>query len=278
MVEIDTSQTAEVRLLAAFLLDAAKVSTSDAPVSINDDPTGEPEIKLNHDAQEPKWGNNGTVAVLGSRVVPLDNEPAAPPPPGVAPVPEYDANGMPWDARIHSGKRGKTITGAWKARRGVDEAVRLAVEATLARGTPVVTAGTETQSTNSMIPPPPPPMAPADAPSAATPPAPLSMASAPPPPPSLPPVGSYDAEDDSDEVAPAVDLSALHPAPPPPPPKVVLMDFSTLMIKVSESMGSGKTTVEQVQAKLKPLGVDNLFGLNSRPDLVDAAARALGYL
>lgn len=42
-----------------------------------------------------------------------------------------DADGMPWDARIHSGSREKTSKGKWKSRRGVDDAVVATVEAEL---------------------------------------------------------------------------------------------------------------------------------------------------
>lgn len=45
--------------------------------------------------------------------------------------PQLDARGFPWDARIHS--QGKTIiaSGAWRDKKGVEDAVRAAVEAEL---------------------------------------------------------------------------------------------------------------------------------------------------
>lgn len=60
------------------------------------------------------------------------------PPPPAEPVevtnanpPQLDARGFPWDARIHS--QGKTIiaSGAWRDKKGVEDAVRAAVEAEL---------------------------------------------------------------------------------------------------------------------------------------------------
>lgn len=46
------------------------------------------------------------------------------PPPYKAPAPksnvETDCNGLPWDARIHSRTKSKTVDGAWKLQRGID--------------------------------------------------------------------------------------------------------------------------------------------------------------
>ena len=44
---------------------------------------------------------------------------------------EVDADGLPWDARIHAGTKTKTQKGAWTQKKGVDEAVRDAVTAEL---------------------------------------------------------------------------------------------------------------------------------------------------
>jgi len=45
--------------------------------------------------------------------------------------PALDANGFPWDARIHSSSRERVKDGTWRKRRGVDDAVLTQVEAEL---------------------------------------------------------------------------------------------------------------------------------------------------
>lgn len=70
--------------------------------------------------------------------------PPAPPPAPVAPAPaapavpaspagiEVDADGLPWDARIHAGGRAKNADGRWRQRRGLnDAALKARVEAEL---------------------------------------------------------------------------------------------------------------------------------------------------
>lgn len=44
---------------------------------------------------------------------------------------ELDAEGLPWDGRIHAGTKTKTQKGIWTQKKGVDEAVRDAVVAEL---------------------------------------------------------------------------------------------------------------------------------------------------
>lgn len=44
---------------------------------------------------------------------------------------DVDKNGIPWDARIHAGTKGKTQKGEWKRKKGVDDALVATVEAEL---------------------------------------------------------------------------------------------------------------------------------------------------
>lgn len=67
----------------------------------------------------------------------------------VTPTPagELDARGMPWDARIHSGAKTKTVQGNWKNLRGVDKTLLAQVEAELlgnAAPTPPAPSAAET--------------------------------------------------------------------------------------------------------------------------------------
>jgi hypothetical protein len=281
MFEVDTGNVAETQLIANFLIDAADLSVAQAKTA----------------AETPRLVETGTLATSPynftagsperaafsepkpSNVVPIKPEPAAPPVPGAVPTePEFDANGMQWDARIHSGNKAKTIGGAWKNRRGVAEADRLAVEATLPRKAPTVPA------TNALPPPPPGALPPPPPPTpeqmgvtrvagVVIPPG-ASLADAvtalktPPPPP-----GGVLTPPEDDEA----DLEPDAPPMPPVPPAAPAIDFPTLMVKVSEAMAANLMTVESVQAKIKPLGIDTLFALSGRDDLVVPAAKALGF-
>lgn len=44
---------------------------------------------------------------------------------------DLDKNGFPWDARIHSGNKEKTVKGVWRSRRGVTDETIAQVEAEL---------------------------------------------------------------------------------------------------------------------------------------------------
>jgi hypothetical protein len=100
--------------------------------------------------------------------------PAAEPAPTNASAVELDADGLPWDERIHSSNHKKTSDGKWWAKRGVDDIARLKVEAELrALLEPLTSADGSVDPTHAPVPPPPP------APAAS---------SAPPPPPPPPPV------------------------------------------------------------------------------------------
>lgn len=88
---------------------------------------------------------------------------AAPPAPGALPAPSpsgvtVDADGLPWDARIHSGNKETTAEGKWRKRRGVhEETMRLVTEelrATMSAVAPTVTPPP------APAPPPPPPLEP----------------------------------------------------------------------------------------------------------------------
>lgn len=63
-----------------------------------------------------------------------DTTPATPGTPDPVLGVELDSKGFPWCAEVHAGTKGKNKDGSWKAKKGVDDATRAAVEqATLAR-------------------------------------------------------------------------------------------------------------------------------------------------
>jgi hypothetical protein len=57
-------------------------------------------------------------------------QPVAPVAPTVTGV-ELDPDGLPWDARIHAGTKGKNQDGRWKKKKGIDAAIIAEVEAEL---------------------------------------------------------------------------------------------------------------------------------------------------
>jgi hypothetical protein len=293
MVELDTAVPRETFLLAEFLTKLSLLENSDAAPSAERTVGKHPALAADFDRSkvppagvpiegEPVKLNVPVTPLAPSNVVPLKPEiPPPPPPPGAAPAaPEYDTDGMPWDERIHASTKAKTIKGAWKNRRGVAEADRLAIEATLPRRMPDTPPPPPPPST---IPPPPPPgdalgvvkvggrvLAPGEsiadavaAMKAATPPT-------PPPPATMPTVSGDDEADlEPDAETPAPTLPAAPEAP--------LIDFPTLMIKVSEAMAANTMTLDSVKAIIKPLGADTLFELSGKPELVVPVAKALGF-
>lgn len=73
---------------------------------------------------------------------------------------DLDVNGLPWDARIHSGSKGKNQDGSWKSLRKVDKSIVPGIEAELrARMAGSTSAAAEVQSNDAPPPPPPPPVA-----------------------------------------------------------------------------------------------------------------------
>lgn len=289
MVEIDTTNLAEVRILESFFNDLGDLAVSKA-----NQPEAKDEVPSKYVTDVPPTLEQTVAAGLTFPPASLDPDivapsnvvqlhapvgpdklvegydfhklpPMPPMPPGPPEAPQYDANGMPWDARIHASNKAVTIGLAWKYKRGVDEVTKAAVEASLPRGAPVNASP-----------------APGAAPQAPMPPLPPTP-SAPPAPPAIVHSGVGSVVLPSTAVASTPSLPpTMPPGPPPPnfpPPAHVEpeIDFATLMIKVSEAMGANQLTHDQITAKIKPLGLDNLFTLSSRPDLVGHAAAALGF-
>lgn len=189
-------------------------------------------------------GTPGDGTAPPSPPVGSDNGPTAPiasPSSGV----ELDADGLPWDARIHSGpadKRPKNADGRWRRARGVDDATVEQVTAELRQvmGAP----------------------APAPTPAAApTPPAPAPVPASPPP-------------------APVAAAPTPAPAAPPPTPAAAVTEsgpavaatavetFADLMKKVTRMQTAGLVTVETTSQIAASLGLTGLRDLMNRPDLV----------
>lgn len=208
-------------------------------------------------------------------IVPAPPVPSAPaaavPPASATPTSpaELDKNGLPWDARIHSGTKARNADGSWRQRRGLNDPALIArVEGELR-----ALAG------NALAP----AAGPAPAPSA-TPPAPASVVPAPPatapaasgygevpPPPNVPP-------------APVTSPPATAPIPSPPSqavatatpaPSGATITFAQLMQKVTSMVSTGKTTQARVNEHLTAVGVQGIAQLATRLDLAAAVAALL---
>lgn len=155
---------------------------------------------------------------------------------------EVDADGLPWDARIHSGPpttRPKNADGRWRRARGVSDATVAAVIAELLAAT-----GVPVPPTPAAVPVPPIPAPDATAPTP-VPPA---------PPPTPEPAGT---ESGPDVVTPAPETPAA-------------MTFADLMRKVTGLQTAGKLSVTQTAELAGALGLSGLRDLIQRPDLVSA--------
>lgn len=266
--ELTPTESFEPAPDAAAAFDAPRPEAAFPPVPAA--PTAAPAIPVTSaPAGTPENGTAPIVPPVGS-----DNGPTAPisasPSSGV----ELDADGLPWDGRIHSGpadKRPKNADGRWRSKRGVDDATIAAVTAELRQvmGAPA---------------PVPTPAAAAPAP-ASPPPAPVATAPTPAPaaPPPTPAVAGMEsgpavaatageAPRNAPVVSPAPDTAGVTiPTPPPAPspaPAANVATFADLMKKVTRMQTAGLVTVEKTSEIAQALGLTGLRDLMNRPDLV----------
>lgn len=160
---------------------------------------------------------------------------------------EVDSSGLPWDARIHSGKKSKTETGTWRKRKGIGDDYFKAIEAELrARGiaaihtgptpvampSPTIVAGPTPTPTPVAMPTPTPVAAPAPVPTPAPMPTPV-------------------------------------PTPAPAPVASSEPTFQSVMFAISQGMTNGTITNEYLSLVAQRYGLANNFGeLQQRTDLV----------
>lgn len=225
----------------AHAFDAPSPAEAFAPVTAA--PTAAPAIAaISAPAGTPGNGMAPPTPPLGS-----DNGPTAATPASLSSGVELDADGLPWDARIHSGpadKRPKNGDGRWRRGRGVDDATFNAVVAELRQvmGAPVPAV----------------PVPPAAA--APTPPAPPVPAS-PPVPTAAAPIPAPPAP----EPTPAPVVMESGPAAAPNAPSAT---FADLMRKITRMQTAGALTVEQTSQIAQALGLTGVRDLIKRPDLV----------
>lgn len=183
-------------------------------------------------------------------------------------VVERDANGDPYDARIHSEARTKNNDGSWRFRRKLDEAVKAQVLAEI-RSAPVGLV----QPNGGAVPPPPPPPAAVVPPPPPPPPVTLPVPVPPPPAARLPdpPVAV---------VVPPPPVNPTVTAPVPPSATAASsaaatasgpITFRDLVVKLNKAMAAGTVTQESLQLACVELGLDSPAALHS-PEYAHLAA------
>lgn len=169
---------------------------------------------------------------------------------------DLDADGLPWDERIHAGSKTKTTKGVWTAKRGVNDGAFIAKVKAELRALMAIPAAPAAPPVQAQIPMPP-----------AAPPAPIVTAAgaavglpvAP-----LPP-GSPEAA-----------LAATVQAPPVPPSAAAVTlgayagpaTFPDLITVLTPAMSQGRLTTEMLNEACNVVGVPSLPLLASRPDLI----------
>jgi hypothetical protein len=88
--------------------------------------------------------------------IPIAEDPDDPKHLGIHPIVSIDANGLPWDERIHSGTKALNADGTWRTKRGVDKALVASVEAELRGAEDVDNADYSDEVTEPVAPPAPP--------------------------------------------------------------------------------------------------------------------------
>lgn len=189
-------------------------------------------------------------------------EAAQTPAPGV----DLDADGLPWDGRIHASTRAKNADGRWRGKRGIDDATVASVSAELRAVMGNVVSGPAVDT----------PPIPAASPAPVAPPPPVAFDNVPPPPaplgnvPPPPPVGVQ------------VSLVAPPPAPAIASPAIAavapaLNEFPALCARITQSIASGALTHARLGEVLGAHQLASLPTLAAYPHLVPAVATALGF-
>lgn len=162
---------------------------------------------------------------------------------------ERDAEGLPWDARIHASTKTKTAKGVWTSKRGMNDAafvqkVKAEIGATLPAAAPQATI-----------------------------PAPVF---APPTPPAQPALALVPPAVTPAPAAPAASFT-LPPVALPPAPVAAPQTLGELMAAAGPLMATGQIAPDALQAAATAIGVPQLAMLAtaSRPDLIEAIWKRL---
>jgi hypothetical protein len=204
----------------------------------------------------PSSGSAGAAETVAAPVEPAPAGGSAP----VAVAPErgdLDADGIPWDARIHSEGKAKTKDKKWRLKRGVSDDVRATIVAELkaAMGAPAAVPPAPAAGVEPVAAPPPPPVPVTPAPPAEPAPSPVPP---PPPPATDAPVAAETSPPVAAPAATQVEAAPVSGA----------AAFGALMRKVSPAQAEGKITAAQTTELVQAVGLTNLRDLVTRPDLI----------
>lgn len=212
---------------------------------------------------------------------PPSPEPVASPPISSAPAApssgvELDADGLPWDGRIHSGpddKKPKNADGRWRRKRGVGDAEveRVTAELRQVMGAPAPAPTPAAAPT----PPPAPPVAADPAPPAPVAQAPTAAPTPPPPTPADASTGFGQAVAETAASAPPAPPVAATPPVAPPAAPAPAANFAELMKRITARQTAGTLTVTDTKVAAEALGLSGVADLLKRPDLIEAFEAAL---
>jgi hypothetical protein len=186
---------------------------------------------------------------------------------------EYDAAGMPWDARIHQKAKGKKKDLTWKLIKGIDEATVIAVTSELA-ARKIATPASPSVAPAAFVPPPPVVGAVPPPPATVAPQVLLSESnnagqqnSVPlPPVPSAAPVETVPA--------PAAPAASVVPVPPVAPAGPVGVTYRSIIDKMTAGTKAQTLTAAKVLQLVQDCGCPNLQQLNQMPQIwADVDAR-----
>ncbi len=181
-----------------------------------------------------------------------------------APPSDLDANGFPWNEKIHSGNQQKTAKGVWTRRRGVEDAIVAQVEGELRAagfGVPLSTTISRVEQSLGIQPPAPP------APPSYAPPASQFM-----PPPYTPPAPVAAAPVYTPPAPPAYQPPPAAPVYTPPAP----IDFNGLMQRISQLFSTQQITPDYLQSLTQRLSQAFNLPVNAITDIA-ANPAMIGY-
>lgn len=201
---------------------------------------------------------------------------ASAPVPSTAPAQalDLDADGLPWDGRIHASTRSKIQAGTWKVKRGVDDAVIEQVKAELRAVLGNVACGAipTTAAASSIAPQPAPTAAVAALAQSATIGTPATSSPNVPPP---PPPNTAPAAPAVTPIAQATSPAAVTVATGAPAPSSI--SFPQLCARITSALSQGQLTQEALGAALAANNLQGLPTLAAFPHLVQPVAAALGF-
>lgn len=175
-----------------------------------------------------------------------------------------DADGLPWDERIHSSSKKRGRDGTWNKRRGGPKGEELAaIEAELRAG---LTEAPAAPQAPTAPPPPPMPAAPvAPPPVPPVPPVPQAPSAPPPPVPTAP----------APEPAPAA--PAAQPEQPAAPAPTADMDFPTFMSQIGPKLGEGEGQIgaQYLAEVCQSLGMNTMTDLALKPEQIGPMVQRL---